>query len=103
MTNPPVHLGAHGKAFAANMHTMRKAQKITLDHMVEKLSARGVAITPDQLIRIEAGQRRASVDEACEIARALQTKLHRLVLPSRLVLAPAQPVPPVFTDHTPAT
>lgn len=101
MTNPPVKLGEHGRAFAKNIHSVRKALGISLEELVASLGERGIHVTRDQLIRIEAGQRKASVDEACELARALKTKLNRLVLPSHLILAPNRPVHGVFADSKP--
>lgn len=99
MTNPPVTLGDHGQAFALNMRTVRKAREITIDQLADRLRKAGLRVSGDQLTRIEAGQRNATVDEACEIAQALNTKLHRLVLPSHLALVPDRPPSRTFTDH----
>ncbi|MSS84500.1 helix-turn-helix transcriptional regulator [Actinomycetaceae bacterium WB03_NA08] len=101
MANPPVNLGEHGQAFATNMRVVRKNLGIEMQDLAEQIRARGHAITRDQLIRIEAGQRRATVDDACEIARALKTKLIRLVVPSHLQLVPNRPLHGSFADHRP--
>ncbi|WP_166345061.1 helix-turn-helix domain-containing protein [Phytoactinopolyspora limicola] len=98
MTNPPVNLGEHGAAFAANLRAIRKARHVTLDELAAQIQDRGHRLNRDQLIRIEAGQRRASIDDACEIARALGVKLIRLVSPSRLQLVPNRPLHGVLAD-----
>lgn len=91
MTNPPVQLGDHGRSFAHNMRLVRHAREFHVTDVARAVTERGFKLTPDSVIRIEAGQRRASVDEACEIATVLGVPLTALVRPSHLRLVPDRP------------
>jgi transcriptional regulator with XRE-family HTH domain len=99
VTNPPVALGEHGRAFARNLRNVRKALGLTVDALASQLADRGHRLTADQIIRIEAGQRRATVDDLCQIAHLSGINIGRLTSPSTLRLTPNRPLRGVHADR----
>lgn len=98
MPNPPVKLGENGAAFAANLRATRSIKGVTIDEMRRRMAMRGHHLTSDQITRIEAGQRHATIDDLCHIARALEVRVNRLVAPSHLELAPNRPLTSYLAD-----
>ncbi|WP_280503003.1 helix-turn-helix domain-containing protein [Nocardia farcinica] len=88
MSNPRLNLGPFGQAFAVNMRVIRKARGLTLTQVRDRLEAAGHHLTHDQLIRIEAGQRHATVDDIGHIAAVLKAPAMGMLLPRDVVSVP---------------
>lgn len=67
---------------AENVRRLRDAQKLTTAGLAERVSARGVPMSPTTVTKIEKTSRRVTVDELAALADALD------VAPASLLLAP---------------